>query len=290
LIPYPLPGDAVTDYPTTGRELATLLESLFVAAMQPSRTIIWQAGSGTYNTPAGALALLVECIGAGGGTPAIAINPTNGGIGGGGGGGAYASSLITDPAPTYPITVPAGGATTANQAAGAATFGSPAIVAAAGGVTGPAAAAAAFSNVQGGLGGSAGAPSLGQLTIPGDDATNGYILSTAQVLASRGGMAARGGGVPRVLSGASNNGSAGKAPGGGATGPFVAGSGTMAGAIGGAGLIVVTAFLPKPSAAGELEAFTFEELVTDWVPAPDPVIAPPVELPEPGVDAELPEV
>jgi hypothetical protein len=27
-IPYPLPGDAVTDYPTTGRELAVLLESL----------------------------------------------------------------------------------------------------------------------------------------------------------------------------------------------------------------------------------------------------------------------
>src|SRR5215471_14948078 len=165
LIPYPLPADAVTDYPTTGRQLAELLDSLLLAAVQPLRTVVIAAGTGTYNTPAGALALLVELVGAGGGAPAAAINPTNAGLVPGGGGGAFASSLLNNPAASYPFTVGASSAS-ANAKAGASSFGSPAVVQAGGGSAGAPAASAGFAVAGGGYGGLYG-DCIGQLILAG---------------------------------------------------------------------------------------------------------------------------
>lgn len=284
LIPYPLPADAVTDYPTTGRQLAELLDSLLLAAVQPLRTVVIAAGTGTYNTPAGALALLVELVGAGGGAPAAAINPTNAGLVPGGGGGAFASSLLNNPAASYPFTVGASSAS-ANAKAGASSFGSPAVVQAGGGSAGAPAASAGFAVAGGGYGGLYG-DCIGQLILAGSDGGNAASFSATSVTAGAGGSAARGAGSTRPSGGTGViHAIAGKGSGSGASGGSVTSSGTSNGALGGAGLAVITAFLPTPTGLlerGELDAL-LEGIITDWVPTPDEEPLPPVELPTPEV-------
>ena len=241
-LPYPLPADPA-DVPSDIQALAMALDTLLNSGRgfgkAPTRTVLATAGSGTYNTPAGCRALLVECIGAGGGTPALSINPTNAGVGGGGGGGAYAASVIPTPAASYPYTVPTNGPATANAKAGASIFGANLVVAD-GGSAGSAVATAGFNNVGGALGGQA-AACVGQIVLPGSDGGIALVISPTQVTPPYGGAAARGGGGTAPTGGNANRpGTQGKDPGGGAGGSWVITSGTVAGAGGGKGLIVVT--------------------------------------------------
>lgn len=285
-LPYPLPDDPVVDYPALGSELASKLD-LYLGMVVPIRTVLYAAGSGSYAPPAGALALLVELIGAGGGAPAIAINPTNAGVGGGGGGGAYSAKLIPGPLlASYPYVVAAGGAAAANTKAGLTSFGAGPIAAADGGTSGGANSGAGFGHFSGGIGGVAGAPSVGDLTLPGDDAGDAFTFTPTQVIGSRGGAAARGAGQQRQPPGTGNfAGIVGKNPGGGAAGPTVATSGTMAGAVGGNGLILVTAWAPPAAllalaeARDALEELPFGDVLEEFVPAEPEEPAPPVELP-----------
>jgi len=207
----------------------------------PTRQVLSTTGGGTYTTPAGCIAILVECIGAGGGSAPMLINPTNAGVGGGGGGGAYAASFITNPAATYAYNVAPGGGAAVSTAAGLTSFGS-SLVVAAGGSSGVIVASTGYATAGAGAGGSV-ASSTGQLTIAGSDGEIGVCTGATSIVSfGNGGAAARGGGTTRC--GLSNPaaGITGKFPGGGASACWVTTSGNPAGAIGAQGLIVVTEY------------------------------------------------
>jgi len=208
----------------------------------PTQQVLSTAGTGTYTTPAGCRAIYVECIGAGGGAPAAAINPTNAGLVPGGGGGAWAASYIANPAATYSYTVPSGGAGSNATTAGSAIFGSNVVVAA-GGTSGTPLAASGFQVAPGGPGGVFTSPSVGTVTLPGSDGGSAYSFSATSVIAGFGGAAARGAGITKPATGTNPVGAvAGKNGGGGAAGGWVVTSGTCASAVGGNGLIIVTEF------------------------------------------------
>ena len=199
-----------------------------------TRTVLAVAGSGTYQTPAGCRAILVECIGGGGGSPGLVINPTNAGVASGGGGGAYAASLIESPAASYAFTVGA-----ANG--GDSSFGNTLVVAK-GGSIGAAAAATGFLVVQGGAGGQA-AASTGDVVMSGSDGGDAVIFSATSLVPAYGGAAARGGGSTAPAGGTANqNGRSGDGPGGGAAGGWVRTSGTVTSGNGAQGMIIVTEF------------------------------------------------
>src|SRR5215831_3587900 len=103
-IPYPLaadPANVLSDM----LALATRIDNLAgsgVFSKAPTRQIFTSAGSGTYTTPAGCRAILVEVVGGGGGGGGVNVG-TSGQVAaaGGGGGGAYAASLIANPVASY---------------------------------------------------------------------------------------------------------------------------------------------------------------------------------------------
>src|SRR5437016_5111773 len=113
-------------FPPVGAELIEFSPPFFRKLQVPNIQVL-TSGSGTYNTPAGALYLTVTMAGGGGGGGGaasgglVALN----GAGGGGGGSLY--SLITSPAASYSYAVGAGGgagtAGTNGQAGGAGAAG-----------------------------------------------------------------------------------------------------------------------------------------------------------------------
>jgi len=269
-LPFPLPEDALVDYPALGQQLSTMLEDLFELAVQ--RAVLNTVGAGVFTTPAHAVALLVELTGAGAGGAGF-VAPTAGqvGIGLSGGGGSYSASLLRPPlAPTYNYVVPAGGAGGPNggPAGGAtgpdATFGT--LVAKGGVGTGTLVAPAAPPLVVGnaaGFGGP-GSGSVGSVIIGGGYAERGFALSPTQAVGSRGGQGAGPyGGPPNarrwMSSAGAQGGAGGPAYGAGGNGGLGSSS-TTGGGAGGQGLIVVTAFFAATLAiAAELALEELEQ-------------------------------
>ena len=238
-LPFPVPADPA-DVPSDIEALAVALDTLLGRGV--TRQVL--SGVGVYQTPAGVRALLVECIGAGGGSAIIQLNPNNSGGSGGGGGGAYAAGIILDPDPTYEYVVGAGGvAGNPAQSGGDSRFGpaaAPLVLAKGGG-------AASFTYTGGNFGaGGGGAPGasgscVGAVKMDGDGGTHCFVVSLTVVIPGNGGAAARGGGS-RITAGAATtaNGLPGLFPGGGASGCKIFSSGTGQGDSGGNGTIIVT--------------------------------------------------
>jgi len=245
-LPYPLPTDAVVDYPSVGRDLAETAEALIGQVTRPP-TIHVLAASGNFETPAGAIALDVEAWGAGGAGGGCS-NPgaSAAAAGGGGGAGAYARRLIANPDAAAAVVIGAGGAGVqagAGTPGGETTFG--AVVKAAGGkggnnsVGGPPVALGA----QGGAGGLA-SDGLGDLIIAGETGGRGIVVRTSEGLGGEGGSAPRGGpGAPALQNSGGSNGPAGQAPGGAGGGANnVANGAARSGGPGAPGLVVVTVY------------------------------------------------
>lgn len=202
--------------------------------------------SGTYSTPSTATRLLVECFGGGGGSGGAPLTgAANDSLGTPGGGGAYAQKLITGPVSSYVYTVGAAGAAGAaggNGGAGGDTFFGAATLAGSpcgakggsGGVTTGPSSVLPFTGPAGG-GGGAGS-SIGDLVLQGLAGDDGIALSVTYQWPGKGGAAARG-----SAGGQANN--AGIFPGGGGGGTSLGpSSAAIVGKVGGAGLIMVTAF------------------------------------------------
>jgi hypothetical protein len=216
------------------------------AGKAPTRQVFFAAGSGTYTTPAGCRAILVEVVGgggAGGGCPGTSAG--NQSAGGGGGGGGYSLALIQNPAASYSYTVGAGGTgvTNANgNAGGASTFG--VAVAANGGSGGGQTTQNTPNNWSGGLG-LGGVPTAGDSGggATGQPGQFGYLGNNFPV-GGQGGAGARSStGGPQNLAN-SAAGSPGTAPGGGGSGAANnASQGTaQAGGAGAAGIVIVTEY------------------------------------------------
>lgn len=215
------------------------------ASKPPTRQLV--TATGTYTTPSGCLAILVECVGgggAGGGTPAT-TGTGNGqsAAGGGGGGGAYAASLIASPAASYSVTVGAAGVAVSGAGGGNGgntSFGS--AVVAEGGQGAPVAVrdVGTFPDTSGtpARGGLA-TNSTGDLKVDGGSGFGGWLARVAFPWAGGGGESGWGGGGNR-LSGPSNGtigGNAGRQYGAGGQGASATTS--AAAQIGGNGAIGV---------------------------------------------------
>lgn len=206
------------------------------------------AGSFTYTLPAGITAILVECIGAGGGAAGVATAAGTANVVPGGGGGGYAEKFIANPDASYAYSVGAGGAGGAagdnpGSTGGNTTFGSPSVCTATGGTGGTTGGTGTASNIAGGPG-NGGAGTVGDILLTGSDGGNGIRLSGTIGASGTGGAAARGGGTVRAKS-AAGAGANGFAPGGGAQGALVLnGSAAVAGGSGADGRIVVWEFGP----------------------------------------------
>lgn len=186
------------------------------ASKPPTRQLV--TATGTYTTPSGCLAILVECVGgggAGGGTPAT-TGTGNGqnAAAGGGGGGAYAASLIASPAASYSVTVGAAGVAVSGAGGGNggnSSFGS--LVIAEGGQ-----GAAVAGRDVGVFPDTGGAPargglatnSTGDLKLEGGSGYGGILMRLGFPYAGGGGESGGGYGGQR-LSGPSNTTSAGNA-------------------------------------------------------------------------------
>lgn len=129
-------GTPTAPTPATGDNSTKIATTAFVAALAALTRQIFTSGTGTYTTPAGVKAILVELLG-GGGTGGQAQTSSNAAYaaGSGGNGGTYASKLIINPVATYAYAVGAGGAalagggTLTSNNGGDTTFGSTIVVA-----------------------------------------------------------------------------------------------------------------------------------------------------------------
>lgn len=203
--------------------------------------------TGTYTTPTGVIAIIVECWGAGGGgggAPAPGASLYAGGAGGGGGG--YSRHLIAAPAATYAYAVGARGTAgtttpTAGGTGGDTTFGATIVVAKGGpgGAVGTAVGAGAQSAVR-----TAGAVTgTGNIiTLRGGDGmwTRGTVAGSG--FGGWGGGAGLNSGGVTMISALSGTGPQGDHGCGGHGGQGQANAGATAGGVGGAGMIVVTEF------------------------------------------------
>lgn len=172
--------------------------------------------SGTYSKPAGLKRIKVTVVGGGGGSGGAGSGP--GAFGNGGGGGGAAVKLIEEAslASGETVTVGAGGAATA--AGGTSSFG-------------------AFCSATGGAGGtdSGAVSSAGGVGSGGDLNANG-----GSGIARFGGASILGGSVPPPAD--NTNGVAGKAYGGGSSGPYSGTGVVLTGAAGAAGIVIVEEF------------------------------------------------
>jgi hypothetical protein len=220
----------------------------------PASVQILTAASGTYTTPAGVKAIMVELVGGGGGSGGIAASGTTnqyGCAGGGGGGGAYTRELIVSPAASYAYTVGAAGTAgisggTAPGGSGGTTQFNGAAITAPGGSGGQGDSTPTLGSVAlGGAGGVAGAG--GDFMATGGAGGAGFE-SRYFVIGGQGGNSIYGGGAPSpmVLTQGKSVGTDGNAYGGGASGPVDITTGTNqaanAGAAGAAGVIIVTEY------------------------------------------------
>lgn len=215
------------------------------------------ASSGTYTTPAGIRAILIECIGGGGGGRGCSAPDATFPLasGGGGGGGGYANKFVASPAASYPYAVGSGGAggvgDIVGSAGGTTTFGSASICTATGGAAGS--GSGGPSNSAPLLGGDAagGAGTVGDLKLAGGPGTRRIHLTDganpSYVGSGDGGAAARGGGGGAGTASSGNgavNGNPGGNYGGGGSGARSKGngSGSGTGGDGAQGIIVVYEF------------------------------------------------
>jgi hypothetical protein len=218
-----------------------------------------KTASGTYTTPAGCRAILVEALGGGGGGGGAGAGGNGTGAAaaaGGGGGGAYARKLILAPAATYAFTIGAaggGGAPTpvVGGGGGDTIFGANVVVAK-GGSGGPAGGAAyGYSQQYGGQGGVPGT-SVGDVTVGGGNGGTGWAMSLGNGSTTRYAVGGQGGGGAVIGSpsgGYGVAGSGGSSTAGAANGYGAGGGGTALidagfgnGGAGAAGLIVVIEF------------------------------------------------
>ncbi|MEY2646674.1 MAG: Ralstonia phage Adzire, partial [Bacteroidota bacterium] len=204
--------------------------------------------TGTYTTPSGVKAIIVELIGGGGGSGAIAAatGNNNGTVSGGGGSGAYTRALIINPASSYTFIIGAGGTASAIGVAGgnggATSFNAGAITAP-GGSGGAAGSALANGTVSlGGAGGIAGVG--GSIMVPGHSGGTGFSGSVISVAgAGANSYLADGGVAPAVIDGSARAGIAATGYGAGASG--AAAVNVNSGALGAAGfhgVIIVTEY------------------------------------------------
>lgn len=190
-----------------------------------TRTVqVFTSGSGTYTTPTGCKAILVQCWG-GGGSGGGGNGASARGVGGGGGG--FCQKLIASPSATYSYAVGAGGTAAAQGnngvTGGTTTFGT-ALLSAAGGTGGTTASGVALAGVVGG------AASGGDLNIQGGSS----LTQDAVTFNAPGGSSPNGG-----TGGQTNVAVSGLAPGGGGSCANYTGS-SGAGAVG--GIIVMESY------------------------------------------------
>lgn len=242
---YPLPGARVCLIPVGTTYL--IIGAVENVPQDPEVQIF--TATDTWEKPAGARLIKVECQGGGaggGGTPAGA---TGSSAAGGGGGGAYTMSHLSANVvgSTETVTVGAGGGggaagANAGSAGGTTTFGS--LVSAGGGNGGSAGfARTTGSNIStGGLGGTG---TTGDFLVPGGDGGNGVIITNLCIATAWGGGSylcgmRRGSGFITGQGGGTN----GRTYGGGGGGAVSGSGGTsaQAGGDGAAGVVIVTAY------------------------------------------------
>lgn len=243
---YPLPGARVCLVPVGTTYL--VIGAVENVPQDPNVQIFTETE--TWEKPAGARFIKVECQGGGaggGGTPSGAAGTAS--AGGGGGGGAYTMSHLSANVvgSTETVTVGAGGSggaagANAGSAGGTTTFGSH--VSAGGGNGGSAGfTRTTGSNVStGGLGGTG---STGDFLVPGGDGGNGVIVTAICIATAWGGGShfcgmRRGSGF---ITG-SGGGTSGRTYGGGGGGAVSGNAGTTAqpGGDGAAGVVIVTTY------------------------------------------------
>lgn len=183
-------------------EPAMILGSFGVASTVSqiiTQQILTTLGAGTYTTPAGVLAIFVECIAGGGSSGGVAGVVGDTGISSPGSGGGYSASLILAPAATYAVNVGAGGnapvGSNPGLNGGATTFGGTLIVAL-GGVGGARGTAVAAAGSQQGTPGAAigvGGGEAGNITLQGGPGTPSIWL-TASAGPIMGGLGGEGAG------------------------------------------------------------------------------------------------
>lgn len=226
---------------------------------------VFTSGSGTYSTPAGCVAILVECLagGGGGGSAQTGSNATWAAASGGNG-GCYSQKLITNPNASYAYSVGAGGTaspggtTLSNGGTGGdTTFGS-SLVVAKGGVGGTQdgqAGHTSFAAVGTSVPTTSGC--VGDYFNPGDRGHDGVVFASSELIGGGGG---RGGG-PLGGTGGGNTSATGNGTGQAGIGYGSGGGGSTAGNFSGAdvaagvgkgGLIVVTEFYgTRPTGGGK---------------------------------------
>jgi hypothetical protein len=204
--------------------------------------------SGTYTTPAGVKAIMIELVGGGGGSGAIAAanSNNNGTVSGGGGGGSYTRALIINPASSYSYIIGLGGTASAIGVAGGnggtTSFNAGAITAQ-GGTGGAAGTAAGNGTVS--LGGAGGVSGIGgNFMNTGNEGGTGFSSTVISVAGAGGNSFFGGGGVaPAVIDGMSRPGAPGGSYGAGASGAAAINVATGAlGAAGFKGVIIITEY------------------------------------------------
>lgn len=225
----------------TNRTVAQVKTDLNV---KPPTQQIFSSGSGTYTTPAGCTAILVQAVGGGGGGAACAGSATQAAAGQGGQAGGYTQKLITSPSATYSYAVGAGGAggtAGANNgtSGGDSTFGT-ALLSAGGGEFGYFMSVGTSVTVRFGQA-TLGIASGGDINVNGQPGQAGQRYSATVVMGGHGGPGPWGGGGAGING--NSPGSPGVGPGAGGGGAGVASVNTArAGGDGAAGVIIVTEF------------------------------------------------
>jgi hypothetical protein len=208
--------------------------------------------SGTYTTPAGCTAIMVEMIGAsGGGGGGDANSASDSGPGGGGQGGGYARKLIASPSSSYSVTIGSAGTAGSNTggnggAGGTTSFGTGPIMQVTGGAggTGSGASTNTAFVVAGGNG--AAVATGGDININGAPGQPGVALNTNNGSGGMGGTGPFGGaglgGVRQNSAGTAAGQAASTYGGGGGGGASLGNTGGAAGGAGLQGVIIVTEF------------------------------------------------
>ena len=223
---------------------------------QVIRNIIVQtfSSTATYTPSPGMIKCWIEVWGAGGGSGGTAATPVStAATAGGGGGGGYSAGLFTAETigASKAVTIGAGGAAGAvsgNGGNGGTSSVGGAMIQATGGLggggSGSTAALIATQGVAGGVG------SGGSINLTGDCSGPRFSVGgsavSSNIYGGAGGAGARGAGGAVHAFGNLSSGVAGTIPGGGASGAFSIGSGGgLPGAIGGAGLVIITEFCSR---------------------------------------------
>ena len=201
--------------------------------------------SGTYTTPAGCRAIIVELWGAGGGGGGCPAGVSGSYIcGGGGAGGTYSRAYIANPAASYAYVVGARGSAASNATGGtggATSFGGSLVTApgGGGGGVGTAQTTAGSLSAAGGIPGAAGNSPNG-ISLTGSTGEQARSTSPGVGGLTLGGTPGGNGGGVGIPVGFNNSGPTGQQGAGGGGAGSSTGNPAQAGGTGGAGMIIVT--------------------------------------------------